>query len=330
MAKFIPNKEFLHSILLYYFHKEIIATTSFHNLQRIYGENVITKQKCKKWFECFKRGNYVFECDGESSSTEEQEQEQEEKEEKETLELQDSEELKLIAQFIKHINEMGSQRCSKKITQIYRILLSYYNVISNNVNTSKSEEYLLKLYHTPNVALKTCKNLLEQLKKSFAFEHVVLPQIPRQLEEEVTPPIYNSHYFKNKMLEKMKKCDCRIVKIRKVQVPAPKKSFLRKLLLHFFIMRETAYDCHSKLFDVYGDQVPAEKTCKEWFKRFRSGNFDLNDENRSGRAKKFEDAELEAILKDKTKKSQKEIADMLGVTQQTISHRLKANRRNQK
>lgn len=44
MTKSIPNKEFLHSIL-------------------IYGKNTITIRQCKKTFEYFKRGHYVFEYD---------------------------------------------------------------------------------------------------------------------------------------------------------------------------------------------------------------------------------------------------------------------------
>lgn len=88
-------------------------------------------------------------------------------------------------------------------------------------------------------------------------------------------------------------------------------------------MGETACECFTSLFNVYGDQVPAEKTIKKWFNRFGNGIYELNDEKRTGRAKKFEDVELDMVLNDKSIKSQREIADMLGVTRQTISHRLK-------
>lgn len=339
---------------MFYFHKNESATKSFHYIQQIYGKNVLTMRKCKKYFDYFKRGNYKFEYDEKNSSSENEDEEKkgEEEDVKQNVpleqsgtskELDDLEEVKLIAHFVKHSNEiintpgMESKMLSEKNMFISRTLLNYYNVKKNNVHASKSEQFLVGLYGNRNLAVNACKNLLKQLKSSIDFEYVMLPQTSTRLENlsetheevEVTPPIYFSHKYK--ILKKMKKCDCRIVKIRKVLVPSPKKSFLRNLLLHLFNMRETAYDCHNNLFDVYGDQVPSEKTCKKWFNRFKKGNFDLNDEKRSGRKKKFEDAELLMLLNNKKiKQSQRELSDMLRVTQQTISRRLKNNRINQK
>ena len=49
------------------------------------------------------------------------------------------------------------------------------------------------------------------------------------------------------------------------------------------------------LVEVYGDSAPSDKTCKEWFRRFKSGNFNVEDKERSGRPKAFEDEELQAL-----------------------------------
>ena len=78
----------------------------------------------------------------------------------------------------------------------------------------------------------------------------------------------------------------------------PQKVFLRKVFLHYFNMKKTAAESHRSLVKVYDEHALAERTCQKWFARFKSGNFGLEDEERSGQPNKFEYAELEAILKE--------------------------------
>lgn len=104
----------------------------------------------------------------------------------------------------------------------------------------------------------------------------------------------------------------------------PNKVFLRGVLLHYFNMKKKAAESHRILVEVYGDHALAERTCQKWFARFKSGNFDLEDEERPGQPKKFEDEELEALLDEDPSQTQEELANTLGVAQQTISDRLKA------
>ncbi|CAK9829793.1 Mariner Mos1 transposase [Anthophora retusa] len=79
-----------------------------------------------------------------------------------------------------------------------------------------------------------------------------------------------------------------------------------------------------------GENAVTYKTCKKWFQRFRSGNFDFNDAERSGTLKKVEDEELEQLLNEDPCQTQQELAEELGVTQQAISVRLKKLGRVQK
>ena len=67
-----------------------------------------------------------------------------------------------------------------------------------------------------------------------------------------------------------------------------------------------------------------EKYCKRWFQRFRDNDFDVINEERGAPPKKFEDAELQAVWDKDDILSQKQMAEMLNVTQQTILDRLKA------
>ncbi|EGI68987.1 Mariner Mos1 transposase, partial [Acromyrmex echinatior] len=87
-------------------------------------------------------------------------------------------------------------------------------------------------------------------------------------------------------------------------------------------MKKSAAESHRILVEVYGDHALSERTCQKWFARFKSGDFDLEDQERAGCPRKF--AELEALLDEDPCQTQEELALSLEVTQQNISLRLKA------
>ena len=78
------------------------------------------------------------------------------------------------------------------------------------------------------------------------------------------------------------------------------------------------------LVEVYGDTAPTDKSCREWFRRFKNGDFSVKDKPRSGQPKKFEDKKLEALLEEDQSQAQEELAESLGVTQQAVSVWLRA------
>ena len=94
----------------------------------------------------------------------------------------------------------------------------------------------------------------------------------------------------------------------------PAKVFLRGVLLNYFNMRKTAAESHRILVEVYGEHSLAERTCQNWFARFKSGNFGLEDEECSEQPNKFEGEELEALLDEDYCQTQEELAESLGVT----------------
>ncbi|EGI66625.1 Mariner Mos1 transposase, partial [Acromyrmex echinatior] len=94
---------------------------------------------------------------------------------------------------------------------------------------------------------------------------------------------------------------------------------LREVLIFCFNMKKSAAEAHRMLSNTYGETAISERTCREWFQRFKNGDFDVEDRHSGGREKVFEDAELETLLDQDSCQNQKE----LGVTQQAISKRLK-------
>lgn len=54
-------------------------------------------------------------------------------------------------------------------------------------------------------------------------------------------------------------------------------------------------------------------TCRDWFRWFEDNDFDVNDKERPGQPKKFEDEELEALLEEYPCKMLKELSEILNV-----------------
>lgn len=106
-----------------------------------------------------------------------------------------------------------------------------------------------------------------------------------------------------------------------IPVPSPKKAYLLYVLLHYFFMKKNATESYIILERIHGiDQVLAERTCH---KRFKSGNFNLEDSKPIDSSKMFEDYVLIELLNENPSRTQKEIAKILRVSQQAISYRLK-------
>ena len=76
----------------------------------------------------------------------------------------------------------------------------------------------------------------------------------------------------------------------------PSKEHLRHALLLFFNQNKSAAESHRLLLETYQEYATSVKTSEYWFRRFKSGHFDLNDKERSGQLKKFEDLELQELL----------------------------------
>jgi len=107
------------------------------------------------------------------------------------------------------------------------------------------------------------------------------------------------------------------------------KQHLREVLIFCFNWKKSATEAHRMLVEVY-DTIPIYKSCREWFQRFKDGDFSVEDKPHFGQPKKFEDKELEALLEEDQNQTQEELVESLRVIQQAVSVRLRAMRMIQK
>ena len=95
------------------------------------------------------------------------------------------------------------------------------------------------------------------------------------------------------------------------------------ILLHYFIQNKSAAEAHRIVVETYGDNVLTDKTCRGWFRRFKDNDFKLENKERSGGPKKFEDKELEKMLDKDRSQTLAELGKTLQVDESTDSKRLK-------
>ncbi|KAL0893266.1 hypothetical protein ABMA27_014864 [Loxostege sticticalis] len=88
---------------------------------------------------------------------------------------------------------------------------------------------------------------------------------------------------------------------------------------HLWKFLETA----RRINDVYGAGVAKESTVRFWFQRFRSENFDLQNQPHRRPETKVENEELKAIVEADPSQSTSEIAAGFGVSDKTVFINLK-------
>ena len=51
----------------------------------------------------------------------------------------------------------------------------------------------------------------------------------------------------------------------------PNKHHLRELLIYFFNLKKSAAETHRLLVEAYGEAALSERSCREWFQKFKNG-----------------------------------------------------------
>ena len=74
-----------------------------------------------------------------------------------------------------------------------------------------------------------------------------------------------------------------------------KNEHFRHILLFYFLKGKNPAQAAKKLLDVYSEDALKDRQCRNWFDKFRSGDFSLKDEQRSGWPNKVDDDQIKAI-----------------------------------
>ncbi|KAG5319036.1 MOS1T transposase, partial [Pseudoatta argentina] len=77
----------------------------------------------------------------------------------------------------------------------------------------------------------------------------------------------------------------------------PNKVYLRGILLHYFIQKKSAAEAHRILVQTYGDNALSDTTCRDWFRRFKNNDFELEDKERSGKILQVDESTVSKRLK---------------------------------
>ncbi|KAG5322328.1 MOS1T transposase, partial [Pseudoatta argentina] len=103
----------------------------------------------------------------------------------------------------------------------------------------------------------------------------------------------------------------------------PNKVYLRGILLPYFIQKKSAAEAHRILVQTYDDNALSDTACRDWFRRFKNNDFELEDKERSGAPKTFQDKELEQLLDEDPSQTLSELEKILQIDESTVSKRLK-------
>ena len=101
------------------------------------------------------------------------------------------------------------------------------------------------------------------------------------------------------------------------------KRAFRHILLFYFRKGKNAAQAAKKLRDVYGEKALKERPCRNWFNKFRSGDFSLKDEKRSGRPNEFDDDQIQAIIESDHHVTVQLIEEMINIPKSTIDRHIK-------
>ena len=80
-----------------------------------------------------------------------------------------------------------------------------------------------------------------------------------------------------------------------------------------------AAESHHILVEVYGEHALSETTCRNWFRRFKSGDFDLGNKDREKPPKEFENGKTISSLDEDSTQILKQLTGALEVDYGTIS-----------
>ena len=75
-----------------------------------------------------------------------------------------------------------------------------------------------------------------------------------------------------------------------------KKELLRYSMLYDFHVSLKAAESYRRLCQAFGEDVVSQQKVNNWFKRFKSGNYNIEDETQSGRPSELDYQALQQLV----------------------------------
>lgn len=98
---------------------------------------------------------------------------------------------------------------------------------------------------------------------------------------------------------------------------------LRHCMLYEFQKGSNAVQAEKNLCEVFGEAAVTARTCQRWFTKFRSGDFSLKDEPRSGRPSDVNDEVIRSMIRTNPTLTSVDVAFKLGIHQTTALDHIK-------
>jgi [histone H3]-lysine36 N-dimethyltransferase SETMAR len=97
---------------------------------------------------------------------------------------------------------------------------------------------------------------------------------------------------------------------------------IRVLLLHEFRLGHKASEAANKICSTMGPDVLSIRTAQLWFDRFRNGNYELDDQPRSGRPLEVDIDQLKQLVEQDPRLTTRCLAEQLGCSHTTVEKHL--------
>lgn len=118
-------------------------------------------------------------------------------------------------------------------------------------------------------------------------------------------------------------CSIPLLGINSVILIMSKREY-RTIFFYEFTLGRSGAQTARNINQVWGEGSVNECTVQRWFKKFREGDFSLEDEEGRGRPSSLNDDVLQSVVEENPKTTVRELAEQLKVSKTTVSNHLKA------
>lgn len=97
---------------------------------------------------------------------------------------------------------------------------------------------------------------------------------------------------------------------------------LRTLMLYEYRLNHKASEAVRNICSSFGEKTVSYSTVLEWFRKFKAGDFNIDDHYRPGRPVEVDEDRIRQLLEEAPRLSQREIGEILGHDHKTIARHL--------